>query len=413
MKKIAVGLSGGVDSATSAYLLKKEGWDVTGVYLVCWDEREGCASDQDRKDAIKVAMKLGIPMEILDFKREYKEKVIDRFFDGYAKGLTPNPDVWCNSVIKFGVFFDWAMKNGFDAIATGHYARIESNLYPFLQNTTGSFSPAEKALFCSQHFESIKNGHQSQNASEEYSAKRIKAKNNGEDSFQNITRNKFKLMQPKDKKKDQTYFLYRLGQEELGRVVFPLGGYLKNEVRETAEEAGLPVAEKPDSQGICFIGDIDVQKFLRRRLKEKEGEVVDGEGEVVGEHSGVWFYTIGQRGGWKIAPKFQKKFEGELPVFYVIGKDVENNRLIVGVEEEAEKERFVVGDLHWIEGEKPGDFRDTKVRLRNTGKLVECEVEIEGENLKVKMKEGDRGVAAGQAAVFYRDGECLGGGVIE
>lgn len=348
-KRVAVGLSGGVDSAVSAYLLKEQGYDVVGVNLICWDEGPQCRAREDRKDALKVALHLGIPFEVLDFQKEYKERVIDRFYSDYAKGLTPNPDVWCNLEIKFGLFLDWAKKEGFDFLATGHYARKEES------------------------------------------------------------DDKFRLMIPEDAHKDQTYFLYQLSQEDLARVLFPLGGLNKSEVREIARGALLPVAEKKDSVGICFIGDIDVQEFLRRRLKEEEGEVVDVNGEVIGKHKGVWFYTIGQRGGWEVRPTYQKRFGGGAPIMYVVEKDVERNRLVVGFGAETYKESFVVKDLSWIAGE---DLEDIKVRIRHGGKLLGCKVIKDDKSLIVETVDPERGIASGQIAVFYKNGECLGGGVI-
>lgn len=357
-QKVVVGLSGGVDSAVSAWLLKKQGYEVEGVYLRCWDEGSGCQARQDRKDALRVALKLGIAFKVLEFESEYKKRVIDRFYEDYRKGLTPNPDVWCNSEIKFGLFLQWAIAQGFAKVATGHYARV-----------------AER-------------------------------------------RGEYRLMQPEDESKDQTYFLYRLGQSELRRVLFPVGGMKKDEVRKLAERVDLPVAGKKDSQGICFVGDVDVQEFLRRRLEEKEGVVVNESGEVVGTHKGVWFYTIGQRGGWDLDSGFQKGFEGELPKLYVLDKDIDENRLVVGRKEELGKDKFRVGELSWIRelGEELGEelgSKDLKVRIRNLGELVGAEVEVKGESLLVDLEEKIKGVAAGQAAVFYLQGECLGGGVIK
>ena len=349
--RVAVGLSGGVDSAVSAYLLKKAGYEVTGVHIVCWDEGPHCKAREDRKDALKVALVLDVPFVVLDFQKEYKERVIDRFYADYEKGLTPNPDVWCNSEIKFGMFLEWAREEGFDKIATGHYAKVGGS--------------------------------------------------DGE----------LRLEIPKDRHKDQTYFLYRLGQDELERVVFPLGDYLKGEVRQTAKEAGLPVADKKDSQGICFIGDIDVREFLRRRLKEEPGEVVDTKGRVIGRHKGVWFYTIGERGGWEVSAEYQKRFSGEIPVFYVVGKDVKKNRLVVGFGAETYKERFEVGELLSV-GDKLKDGR-IKVRIRHGGDLLKAElVKFDGSRVVVELEEPQRGVSPGQAAVFYEGEVCLGGGVI-
>ena len=332
-KKVAIGLSGGVDSAVAAMLLVDQGYDVTGVFLMCWKE-PGCRTDEDRKDALAVALKLKIPFEVLDFRKEYKAKVVDYFYSEYKAGRTPNPDVMCNKEIKFGLFYDWCLENDFDYVATGHYAKIERG----------------------------------------------------------------KLLIPKDKHKDQTYFLYRLRKEQLGHILFSLGGWTKSQVRAEARKRGLPVADKPDSQGICFIGEVNMQQFLRERLPVKKGEVVDTKGRVIGEHSGVWFYTIGQRHGFRTS--------GGRPPMYVIDKDVKKNSLVVGFGPETYRDGFKIRDIHWIEQPR---IDELLVRIRHLGQLIECSLESD----RVKLAEPQRGVAAGQSAVFY-DGEvCLGGGVIQ
>ena len=361
--KVAMGLSGGVDSAVSALLLKEQGYEVVGVHLYCWppkgEKKEpGCRADEDRKSALRTALELGVPFEVLDFRKEYKKKVIGYFYDEYEKGRTPNPDVMCNSEIKFGMFLDWAMENGFDFIATGHYTRLDSG--QLLQGRTGGMT---------------------------------------------------KLMIPKDKHKDQTYFLYRLGQKELVRVLFPLGDYLKSEVREMAKKAKLSVADRSDSQGICFVGKVNVKEFLKNKLVEKKGKVLDVKGRVVGKHDGVWFYTVGERGGWQITAKFKDP----IPPLYIVEKNVERNELVVGEDKDAKRKSFEVGELNWI-GEKPGLQGPTlKVRIRHGGELISAKVfQHKVTNLMVEMERGVRGVAPGQSAVFYgKDGECLGGGVIE
>ena len=370
--RVAIGLSGGVDSVVATYLLQKQGYEVVGVFLYCWppkseiekDEmtrkewmkKHGCRGDEDKKWALKNALKLEIAFEELDFSEEYNKKVVGYFYDEYKKGRTPNPDVLCNSEIKFGLFFEWAMKNGFDYVATGHYAGVEKK---------GEF---------------------------------------------------FRLMRGKDEHKDQTYFLWKLGQKELSKILFPLREYDKEEVRGMAEKQNLPSAKRKDSQGICFVGDVEAREFLKRRLNEKRGLVVDIKGQVVGEHEGIWFYTIGQRGGWKLNRRAQKRFAdgGKTPILYVIEKRVSKNELVVGVAKEANKEDMKVGELNWIKGRmEERELRGLKVRIRHTGELIECEVKREGEKLLVEMKKKQRGVAAGQSAVFYMDKECLGGGVIE
>jgi len=370
--RVAVGLSGGVDSTVAAYLLKEEGYEVVGVYLYCWppkseiekDEmtrkewmkKHGCRGDEDRQWALKNALKLGITFEELDLSEEYNKRVVDYFYDEYKKGRTPNPDVLCNSEIKFGLFLDWVLRKGFDYVATGHYAGVEED---------GGVS---------------------------------------------------KLMRGKDEWKDQTYFLWKLGQKELGKILFPLREYDKGEVRKIAERVGLPSAKRKDSQGICFVGNVEAREFLKRRLKEKRGLVVDMKGRVLGEHEGIWFYTIGQRGGWKLNSRAQRERfgKGKMPVLYVKEKRADENVLVVGEIDEVGRGEMRVGELNWIKGRiEKRELGDVKVRIRHTGKLIESEVEREGEKVIVRMKEEQRGVAAGQSAVFYKGKECLGGGVIE
>ncbi len=379
--RIAVGMSGGVDSAVSAALLKEQGYDVTGVHMVCFDE-PGCRAPEDRKDALAVALQLDIPFDVLDFQKPYKKKVIDYFYSEYKAGRTPNPDVMCNKEIKFGLFLEWALKNKFDYVATGHYARI-------------------------RRMRKISN---------------LKSQLPKKSQYSNSKSNRqfhYKLLRGKDQKKDQSYFLYVMTQKQLKHTLFPIGEMTKTQVRKEAKKRKLYVADKPDSQGICFLGDIDPQKFLRRRIKERKGNVVDMKGNVIGEHTGVWFYTIGQRHGFSVDHGLQRldqRKRNDFPPLYVVGKDVVRNRLIVGIEKEAERDNFRVEDVHLISGESQfmnHELKDLKVRIRHGGKLIPFEPTFKGSTLQgVRLKEAQRGVAPGQSAVFY-DGEvCLGGGVI-
>ncbi len=340
-------MSGGVDSSVSAVLLKEAGYDVTGVLLECW-RAPGCRAEEDRKDALAVALKLRIPFQVLDFKDTYKQKVVEYFFTEYKAGRTPNPDVLCNKEIKFGLFYDWAMENGFDYVATGHYAQIARD-----QNQ-----------ICW-------------------------------------------LSQSKDEWKDQTYFLYRLRGEQLEHILFPIGHLEKKEVRELAKRFGLSTATKPDSQGICFIGEINVHNFLKERLGENPGDVVNTKGEILGRHKGLWFYTIGQRHGFDVPVK-----GAAIPPFYVIRKDAAKNQLVVGFGAETFQSEFAIEDIHWITTGPTYDIQNTiydlSVRIRHTGKLIPCTLE----GNVVHLNEPSQGIASGQSAVFYSDGICLGGGVI-
>lgn len=409
--KVAVGLSGGVDSAVSAWLLKQREYEVVGVHLYCWPpkseiEREegepaesyavrragwikknGCRADEDRASALKTALEIGIPFKELDFSEEYNDRVIKYFYKEYEEGRTPNPDVLCNSEIKFGLFLDWALENGFDYIATGHYALLKPG--NTLSQTDSSSSPAEDAYLHTRPENSVHDGNQ--------------AFQDCVSSFQNIPR----LYVPADKHKDQTYFLWKLTEKELKHVLFPLGDLLKSEVRGIAKKAGLGVAEKKDSQGICFVGNVEVREFLARRLQKKIGEVVDKNGIVIGKHEGVWFYTIGQRGGWEIDPKAQKGLtkSGELKPLFILDKNAKENKLVVGEREEGMRNSFAVTELNVRSIEKV-----KFVRIRHGGELVLASLK-DGE---VTTEKEMFGVASGQSAVFYsEDGECLGGGVIK
>jgi len=346
-KKVAVGLSGGVDSSVAAHVLKEQGYDVTGVYMQCWDSRaDGCTAEQDRADAVSVASKLGIKFGYLDFIQEYKAKVIDYFYKEYEAGRTPNPDVMCNKEIKFGLFLRWALQNGFDYVATGHYARVRKDI------------------------------------------------------------DGYKLLKGVDSSKDQSYFLYVLNQEQLAKTLFPVGDMKKTELRALAKKLGLATFNKPDSVGICFIGEVDIREFLKKRIKNKLGKVINLKGEVLGEHDGVWFYTIGQRHGFRV-----DKYVG-LPL-YVIGKNVQKNELIVGFAGDATCAKFKVDNLHWISGLIANEF-DCDVRVRHLGELFTAHVAFFPKTglAEVTLTNPVFGVAPGQSAVFYIADVCLGGGII-
>lgn len=360
--KIALGMSGGVDSSVAAHLLKEQGYDVTGVFLECW-RAPGCRSEEDHKDALKVALSLDIPFEVLDFKDRYKNAVVENFFEEYEAGRTPNPDVLCNKEIKFGLFYDWAMEQGFEYVATGHYANIVT------EDQTNYLSI------------------------------------------------------PKDSHKDQTYFLYLLKQEQLQHIYFPLGELEKSQVRELAKEKNIHVADKKDSVGICFIGDINVHEFLEDRLGKNPGEVIDTKGRVIGKHQGLWFYTIGQRHGFDINKKtLVEQSDGSviekenIPPFYVITKNPEENQLVVGFGADTFFSQFSVEGMHVLAEEKLLLENKLKVRIRHTGKLLDCTVSKEEQRYLIKLTEPIQGVAEGQSAVFYTKLSdttiCLAGGVI-
>ncbi len=346
-KLIAVGLSGGVDSAVAAALLKEKGYQVIGVYLWCWDEIWGCNWQEDRARALRVASQLEIPFRTLDLRREYRKFVLNYFFTEYRRGRTPNPDIVCNQKIKFGFFLKKIQEQwGINYLATGHYAAIK-----------------KKGRF-------------------------------------------YHLYQGRDKSKDQSYFLYRLQQKQLARIIFPLAELTKKEVRLYAQQKGLSNWNQPDSQGICFIGPLKLFDFLKQYLPPQKGPVLNLQGEVIGTHQGVWFYTRGQRHGFKI-----HHYHGQ--PLYVYDKDLARNRLIVAPQEYLWSNKFFVQDLHWIL-EKPYQG-SCLVRLRNLGPLIPGRIKPSSFNhqeYQIVLKKPAFAITPGQSAVFYQDEEVLGGGII-
>jgi tRNA-specific 2-thiouridylase len=356
MSRIVVGLSGGVDSAVTAWLLKREGHDVVGVFMKNWeadDLEEDCPIAQDYRDVQAVAEVLGIEVELVNFSREYQDRVFAYFLAEYRAGRTPNPDVLCNAEIKFKAFLDHALGLGAEHIATGHYARLDG------------VAPDRR------------------------------------------------LLRAVDDNKDQSYFLYRLNQRQLAPALFPLGALAKPRVRELAREAGLPVAEKKDSTGICFIGERPFREFLSRYMPIEPGDMLTPEGRVVGRHQGLMYYTLGQRQGLGIGGV--KGMPEGVP-WFVAGKDLERNRLIVvqGHEHPLLLSRQVTAaDLSWI-GPPPESGRRYGAKTRYRQRDAACEVrELTDQRLVLCFDEAQWAVTPGQSVVIYEDDRCLGGGIIQ
>ena len=357
-QKVVVGLSGGVDSSVTALLLKQQGYEVTGLFMKNWeddDTDEYCSSKQDLIDAVSVADKIGIDIEAVNFSAEYKDRVFDNFLSEYKAGRTPNPDILCNAEIKFKAFLDHAMSLGADLIATGHYAQVREN--------------------------PIKAG-------------------------------QFQLLKADDGSKDQSYFLYRLNQAQLSKTLFPLGTYLKREVREIARQAGLINAEKKDSTGICFIGERPFQEFLARYLPREPGEMHTPEGKVVGHHEGLMYYTLGQRQGLKIGGA--KDSNGE--PWFVAAKDMERNILIVVQGHEHPlllSDGLTASQLHWISGEDPQTNWVYAAKTRYRQPDAPCEIDkLAGDYTEIKFGQKQWAITPGQSAVVYESNVCLGGGII-
>ena len=367
-KKVICAISGGLDSSVAAALLKRAGFDVIGVFMKFWSEpgKDGiigasnrCCSPEAEIRARKVAKILKIPFYIFDFSREFKEKIVDHFLEGYKKGITPNPCVLCNKEIKFGLLLEKALKLDADFLATGHYARkIED--------------------------------------------KKSKVQ---------------KLLMAKDKEKDQSYFLWMLNQKQLKRILFPIGDYTREEVKNLARKFKLPVLKVKKSVELCFI-QTTIKDFLKKYLKEKPGKIVDTKGKVIGQHQGLWFYTIGQRKGIGLPGG----------PYYVLDKDIKKNLLIVTRnEKDLYKKELVAENINWISGREPQFPLKIKAKIRYLSPLTSAIIEPTFSHLrkyenverrekfkecKVIFEEPQRAITPGQSVVFYKGKEVLGGGII-
>ncbi|WP_077597676.1 tRNA 2-thiouridine(34) synthase MnmA [Olsenella urininfantis] len=354
---VFLGMSGGVDSALSAALIIEQGYELRAIYMRNWSrDLPGfrCSWADDLADAERVAVTLGVPLEVWDCEREYKETVVDYLVDSYARGYTPNPDVMCNQTVKFGTFAQRAFAEGADLVATGHYARTRAE------------------------------------------------------------GGRTRLLRAQDEHKDQTYFLWRVGEEVLSRTLFPVGDIRdKAEVRRMCAERGLGIERKPDSDGICFVGEVGIRSFLLDSLERRAGEVVEWEtGRVLGQHEGAFLFTLGQRKGLDL---------GGGPKRYVVRTDVEENRVYVSADHDCPEllcRTLELEDVRWIAGEapEPGDYL---VRCRHTGELMDARVSPQEPDARhdapwasLEFERERRRVAPGQSVVVYDGLRCLGGGFV-
>ena len=388
--KVLIGMSGGVDSSVAAALLVKEGYDVTGGFIKNWSDSKDlmtgeCQWRGERRDALRVAAKLGISLLTFDFEKEYRERVLERMFREYQSGVTPNPDVLCNEEIKFGLFAEAAWKLGFEYVATGHYAHV-------IRTGESSVIPAEAGI----------QPNKSEELPDEF---KLDSRFHGNDT-------RAHLLKAADPHKDQSYFLHRVSQDVLRRTMFPIGHLKKTEVRELATSLGLPTAAKPDSQGICFIGKLDMKEFLRLRIPSAPGEIVTAEGEVVGTHDGLDAFTIGQRHGIRVGAGRRPAHGGA--AWYVAGKDLERNRLVVVPDRDHPllyREAASLTDVHWIN--EPKEER-VEVAVRYRQAPVKAVISVLGDTRHaIRFSEPVWALAPGQSAVIYQGEECLGGGFIE
>ncbi|PIR68403.1 tRNA 2-thiouridine(34) synthase MnmA [Candidatus Nomurabacteria bacterium CG10_big_fil_rev_8_21_14_0_10_35_16] len=373
-KTVFLGMSGGVDSSVCAVLLKEQGYEVVGVFIRTWhpDFLE-CNEEEERRDAMRVAAHLDIPFLTFDFEKVYKQEVADYMIAEYKKGRTPNPDVMCNQEVKFGAFLKKALKMGADYVATGHYARVEMKDI-LLNGLAGVGDPENRG------------------PEKEYLSRR--------------------LAKGIDSSKDQSYFLWTLKQKQLNKILFPIGHLKKTEVRKLAKKFRLPVAEKKDSQGICFLGAVDLKNFLRHYIKEKRGKVVGENGEVVGYHNGVVFHTLGERHGFTITKKSPN--DGR---YYVMGKDIKKNILTVSARQDLAKSNsniltnYRIEHVNWISDIPKLDKKYT-AQVRYHGEFLPCQVEVISKTKAEVTFTKNVLVASGQSCVIYDKDICLGGGVI-
>jgi tRNA-uridine 2-sulfurtransferase len=383
--RVVVGLSGGVDSAVTAHLLKVQGFEVIGIFMKNWeddDDSEYCSSNEDFVDAAAVADVIGIEIEHVNFAAEYKDRVFAEFLREYQAGRTPNPDVLCNAEIKFKAFLDHAMRLGAEKIATGHYARVRR-----VAASLGAMS----------------DGHQDGSHAT---------------ARDGVRGYRYELLKGLDDTKDQSYFLHRLSQAQLSKTMFPVGELRKSEVRRIAEEIGLPNAKKKDSTGICFIGERPFRDFLNRYISKEPGPIKDERGRVIGQHQGLSFYTLGQRQGLGIGglkAKGAQRGGGEHEPWFVARKDMEKNTLwVVQGHDHAWLQSLALDadDASWVAGMPPalGAYA-AKTRYRQAD--APCELTgAAGEAFHLEFSQAQWAVTPGQSAVLY-DGEvCLGGGVI-
>jgi tRNA-uridine 2-sulfurtransferase len=389
MKRVVVGLSGGVDSSVAAYLLQQQGYEVIGIFMKNWHDDSVTISNEcpwldDSNDAMIVAQHLGIPFQAIDLSEQYKTRIVDYMFSEYQRGRTPNPDVLCNREIKFDIFLNTALRLGADFVATGHYAR--------------------KA------------------------------------EFQENGKTIYRLLSGVDPDKDQSYFLCQLNQEQLSRSLFPVGELLKPQVREIAKKIGLVTADKKDSQGLCFVGKVHLPDFLQQRLEPRKGQVIElpasastflnntatedlvtqssgylfdpSEGKVIGEHNGAHYYTIGQRKGLNLG--------GHAERLFVIGTDTKRNILYTGLGDDHpglyRKGLFIPNaDEHWVRPDlklETGESQTFQARIRYRQKLEPCMLHKREEGLYIIFSRPQRGITSGQFAAWYRDDELIGSGTI-
>ncbi len=358
-KKVLLAMSGGVDSSVAALLLQKQGYEVIGAFMKNWSDTKDpitgrCSWKEERKIAMKIASKINIPLITLDYEKHYRKLIIDEMYKNYKLGITPNPDVDCNNKLKFPFLIKEAKKRGIPLIATGHYARIKK------------------------------------------------------------TKKSFILQRAKQESKDQSYFLYRLSQNDLSNTLFPIGEFTKEQIREIAKKVGFPNYNKKSTTGICFIGKVNLKDFLKKKIKPKKGKILNPEGQQIGIHDGIYYYTIGQRIGPRFGIDIKKEigYEQSMKKYYIAKKDAKKN--IITVAPEGHKilyqKDLIIKSPHWInKTPKPGKYY---ARIRNVGELLSSKLSFKKGKYFLELFEPITGVSEGQAVVLYKGKDVIGGGII-
>ncbi len=388
-RKVFIGMSGGVDSSVSAALLKDAGYDITGVFIKVWQpDWIECTWKDERREAMRVAAHLDISFVTLNLVKEYKIEVIDYMISEYRAGRTPNPDVMCNREVKFGAFWHWAEKQGADFIATGHYARVVNKQAP--------------DVFNEGHFASRNDGENSARSAERDA--RPEANTSGAC---------FNLFAGIDRNKDQSYFLWTLNRADLKHILFPVGDLVKPEVRRLAKKFKLPNAEKKDSQGLCFIGKVDIKEFLSRYIDTKPGYVLNEKGEIIGNHQGSLLLTIGERHGFTIT----KKTPNDAP-YYVISKDIKKNTVTVANHKTSMnvkqnlKQQISIQKVNWV-GAIPKQGVKLQARIRYRQELQNIKIiKVDADSSTIEFQTYQETITSGQSLVVYKGENCLGGGII-
>ena len=389
--KVLVAMSGGVDSSVAALLMKKKGYNVLGAFMKNWSDTKNelgeCTWKDDRRVAAKIASRLKIPLITLDFERQYRKMVIDPMFSLYRKGITPNPDIDCNQKLKFPLLWKAAKKLGADFIVTGHYARI-------------------KRVVNRKKINNKKGGMINFNSGDVSANK----------TFSRVGGQEYELLRAKDESKDQSYFLYRLNQDDLKHSLFPIGNYTKKHVRKIAEKNGFENFNRKGTVGICFVGKVRLKDFLQKRIKPKKGKIFSPEGKFIGEHDGIYYYTIGQRIGPRFGIEIEKRDGGgQVRRWYVARKIFRTNTIIAAPENHRllYRREILIKNPHWI-NEAPANNKKASSRIRQVGELLPSILSYNKskKQYKVTLKKAITGVSEGQAVVLYSGKKVLGGGVI-